>query len=122
MSMSSFTAMLAEPASAVAVLVVEDDVPSRNALVQILNMRGIYAVGVATCRDALAALAQNPAAIILDLMLPDGNGINVLKCAREQNLATRVAILTGADKPMIAQAQALKPDAVFIKPVDLMPL
>jgi len=109
-------------ATSVAALVVEDDTASRNALVQILTMRGIPATGVGSRSQAMEALAQKPAAVILDLMLPDGNGIEVLKYVRENSLNIRIAVLTGADKPMIAQAEALGPDAVFTKPVDLMQL
>ena len=101
------------------VLIVEDDVASRKALIQILAVRGIMAWGVSSLAQALEALTQKPRTLILDLMLPDGNGIEVLRQVRQAQLPIRVALLTGADRPMIEEAAALQPDAVFTKPVDL---
>ena len=57
----------------------------------------------ATARDALAALARTDAAanngarfdlVVLDLMLPDGDGYRVLRTLRESGDATPVLILT----------------------------
>ena len=108
-----------QTAAAIQTVIVEDDVSSRKALVQILTMRGIAAVGVSSLAEALAALACRPESVILDLMLPDGNGIEVLRRIRQTGLAIRVAVLSGADKPMIAEAEKLGPEAVFSKPVDM---
>jgi DNA-binding NarL/FixJ family response regulator len=55
-------------------------------------------------------------------MLPDGSGIEVLRAIRRRGLPIRVALLTGDDQPLIAQAQTLRLDAMFVKPVDLRSL
>jgi CheY-like chemotaxis protein len=104
-------------------LIVEDDVSSRNALSSILTILGheVAAAGtVADARKLLDAVPQHalPATILLDLMLPDGNGMDLLKDIRARKLPIRVAILTGADLPMIEQARQHRPDEVFTKPVD----
>ena len=52
-------------------------------------------------------------------MLPDGSGMEILRRIRAEQLPIRVAILTGADKPMVDQARQLEPDALFSKPIDL---
>jgi DNA-binding response OmpR family regulator len=104
-------------------LIVEDDVSSRTALASILKILGHEVATAGTVGDALLALDDVPdealpGAVLLDLMLPDGNGMEVLRQVRAQRLPLRVAILTGADLPMIEEARQLGPDAVFTKPVD----
>ena len=103
-------------------LIVEDDPTSRDALMRILKMLGFETEAVPTVAAGMEALANKPAALILDLMLPDGNGMQILRRIRDQKLPIRVAVLTGADRPMIDQASALRPDAMFTKPVDLSKL
>lgn len=103
-------------------LVVEDDTASRESMVRIFKMLGIEAVGAINVAEGLKALEQQPEALILDLMLPDGSGLDILRRIREAKLPIRVAVLTGADKPMIQEAEQLKPDALFTKPVDLTKL
>jgi CheY-like chemotaxis protein len=100
-------------------LIVEDDTQSRESMVKIFKMLGIETISAASVSEGLLALDQLPQALVLDLMLPDGNGIQILKHIREKQLPIRVAILTGADKPMIADAQRWNPDVLFTKPVDL---
>jgi DNA-binding NarL/FixJ family response regulator len=56
---------------------------------------------------------------VLDLNLPDGNGIEVLRYARSAGLPARIAVHTGvADPALLQQVRALKPDALFVKPFD----
>lgn len=77
------------------VLVVEDDANLREALEDNLTDEG-YAVRTAsTVADALAALkAQAPDLVVLDLMLPDGDGTGVCTWLRRQGLPSRVLMLT----------------------------
>jgi DNA-binding response OmpR family regulator len=101
------------------VMVVEDDPASRNALVMLLQHFGFETFYATTVAEAMQMLSRRPAVMILDLMLPDGNGASVLEHVRHAGLATRVAIATGAGdwKSMLDEAR-LKPDAVFLKPID----
>jgi DNA-binding response OmpR family regulator len=69
------------------ILLVEDDGPTRRALRGILMRMG-WEVGVAdTVSKAIAQLRLRPAptCLILDLMLPDGRGEEVLEFVREQS-------------------------------------
>ena len=103
-------------------LIVEDDAASRTALSSILTILGHAVASVGTVGEALrlveAEAGPLPGTVLLDLMLPDGNGMEVLRQIRLRKLPVRVAILTGADRPMIEEARALGPDMVFTKPVD----
>ena len=57
--------------------------------------------------------------MILDIMLPDGSGVQLLQEIRGAGLNVRVAIVTGlADNPAVmSQLKAVKPDAIFSKPL-----
>ncbi len=113
---------VARPITPLRTLVVEDDASSRNALQAILRILGHQVSTATTVGEALHLLGARadelPETLLLDLMLPDGNGMEVLQQIRKRALAIRVAVLSGADKPMLEAARALNPDAVFAKPVD----
>ncbi|HEX8525060.1 MAG TPA: response regulator [Tepidisphaeraceae bacterium] len=100
-------------------LIVEDDEPAARALAKVLTSKGHEVNTAGTVGDALAELAGNPGCVILDLILPDGNGITVLRRIRRAGMEMRVAIVTGMRDPFgIDDITDLKPDAVFEKPVD----
>lgn len=81
------------------ILVVEDDPVLSNGLKVGLGLTGATVDQVATCADALAALACSRFdAIVLDLMLPDGSGLDVLKKMRADKDQTPVLLLTAMDE------------------------
>lgn len=99
------------------VLVVEDDPSSRRALTSLLKLKGFQAADASTQADAIRRLAENPVCVLLDLMLPDGNGSAVLDHIRRHQLPIRVAVTSGAAnwESMLREA---RPDAYFRKPLD----
>ena len=102
------------------VLVVEDDLDSYQALSKILKHVGYDTLSASTLASALEALSESPRFVVLDLMLPDGNGKELLRHVREQNLPIKVAVLTAAaDRKLLAEVQQLRPDAMFSKPLDV---
>lgn len=105
------------------VLVVEDDRSSRAALMALLRMVGFDPMPAATVAEGLSQLQFNPECIILDLMLPDGNGSTLLAHVREHKMPICVAVTTGAVdwQGMISHSSA-PPDAVFSKPLDFKQL
>lgn len=79
-------------------LIVEDDTVLRSGLTVGLGLHGFTAEAVETCADALAALSTTQFdAVVLDLMLPDGSGFDVLRELRGRNDATPVLLLTARD-------------------------
>jgi len=101
------------------VMVVEDDRASRSAMVALLRITGFEPVAASTVAEAMTLLEQTPACMILDLMLPDGNGSSVLAHVRNKKMPICVVVTTGAmDFQRMLAASPEPPDAVFSKPVD----
>lgn len=103
------------------ILVVEDDAILLDGLSVGLGLAGFTVDAVASCGDAEAALAaQNYNAIVLDLMLPDGSGLDLLKAMRQARDETPVLLLTARDQvpERIAGLDAGADDYVG-KPFDL---
>ncbi|MEQ1490012.1 MAG: response regulator transcription factor [Terricaulis sp.] len=89
---------MAEPV----ILVVEDDASLRRSVEVTLEAAGYVAVGVGTLADARRMRAHyKPHAILLDLGLPDGDGLDFITAVRADDL-TPIVVLTARD------AEALK--------------
>lgn len=74
----------------------------------------------ATLAEGLAALDARPHWVILDLMLPDGDGGLVLRRVRDYGLPIRVVVTTGSHDPdRLRLVRALQPDALLGKPIRL---
>jgi CheY-like chemotaxis protein len=101
------------------VLVVEDDAASRDALHRLVEHRG-WVVSVAkTVAEAMDSLNPPPHCILLDLMLPDGDGEEVLRKVRDENLPSKVAVCTGTNDPVrLAMVKGMDVDVLFQKPLD----
>jgi two-component system response regulator QseB len=105
------------------ILIVEDDLTSLNALRLILANRGYDVVPAATLAEALRLLDESFTAVILDLMLPDGDGIEILRQVRGSTMSTRVLVTTASsDISRLERVRALRPDKLLRKPIDLSEL
>jgi len=81
------------------VLVVEDDPMISDGVGVGLRLAGFTVDTVATCADAQASLAASSFdAVLLDVMLPDGSGLDVLRALRSANDRTPVLLLTALDR------------------------
>ena len=81
------------------ILVVEDDPVLSDGLKVGLGLSGATVDAVATCADACTALATSTFdAVVLDLMLPDGSGLDVLAEIRRTGNKTPVLLLTALDE------------------------
>ena len=80
------------------VLVIEDELPMRRFLRAALSTNGFRVIEAATVREAEQAVTGSPpAAILLDLGLPDGDGMELLRSLREWS-ATPVIVLSARDR------------------------
>lgn len=99
-------------------LVVEDDALTHITLRRMLETSGHEVESVGTVAEAYPRLATSRC-LVLDLQLPDGSGIDLLRYVRERRLPVRVAVNTGcSDQELLKEVHALRPDALFIKPFD----
>ena len=65
-------------------------------------------------------LLDGQAAVILDLDLPDGSGVELLRQIRTENRGMKVVIVTGSDDAaLLSNVRSLGADALFHKPLDL---
>jgi two-component system KDP operon response regulator KdpE len=82
------------------VLVVDDEPQILRALQTNLRGAGYDVATAATARDALAAAAMRPPdAVILDLVLPDGSGIEVARELRSWSAAPILVLSVVGDEP-----------------------
>ena len=86
------------------VLLIDDDQELCELLASWLRQEGFE---VRACHDgqsARAELAQNaPAAVVLDVMLPDGSGLELLKQLRSEHPNLPVLMLSGRGEPLAAR-------------------
>ncbi|MEI4485215.1 response regulator [Frigidibacter sp. MR17.14] len=79
-------------------LIVEDDPLLRDGLVVGLRLAGFSPEAVETCADATAALRDGKfEGMVLDLMLPDGSGLDLLASLRRLGSPLPVLVLTAND-------------------------
>jgi DNA-binding NtrC family response regulator len=80
----------------VSVLLVDDDAAFRRVLAGELERRGLRVVAGASGSEAVQlAEAVEPQVVLLDLQLPDMNGLEVLDAIRAKSAASDVIMLTG---------------------------
>lgn len=111
------TAASAESIVATA-LIVEDDRKANQILSRMVESLGYEVSAAGSVAEGLKLIEQVPECILLDLMLPDGTGVQILREIRRRQLPIRVAITTGAvGGDVLSAAIALEPDTIFRKPV-----
>ena len=87
--------------SAVSVLMIDDDRELFSLVRELLGRDGIVAAGAATLAEGLDWLGNHDAdVLILDLMLPDGHGLDFCRHLRQSGNAMPVLMLTAKGDPM----------------------
>lgn len=81
------------------ILLLEDDTPTADALCVGLERSGFIVTWVTTAAQAIQRIAATTSfeAVILDVMVPDGNGYDVLRHLRDGGEAMPVLMLTARD-------------------------
>lgn len=104
----------------ITVLVVEDDLVYRNALIDTLRAEGFTGLPATGVREALRILQGPPPDLaLIDLRLPDGSGIDIVRALAEAAPGCRAVLLSGhATVP--AAVEAMRAGAVdfLTKPVE----
>ena len=106
------------------ILVAEDMEGMRCAVAAALESEGHDVVEAATGREALALLgAEHFDAAVIDLWMPFGDGLSVLRRIRAENKGLRVIVMTGGGPRLPVEAAALIAEVwgaehVLLKPFD----
>ncbi len=106
------------------ILIVEDDAAMRRGLEDNLEIDGYNVVSAATMRDGrVAAMKRNPDLIVLDVMLPDGDGIELCKQLRAEGRTEPIIMVTarGAEMDKVSALETGADDYV-VKPFSLREL
>lgn len=104
------------------VLIVEDDQQASYTLEQAVNQHPLFKVIAAaeSVAETHIHLKQQPDLILLDISLPDGNGMSLLREIRQQNLNASVIMTTAErESSMVAQAIQFGVNDYLVKPLRL---
>jgi CheY-like chemotaxis protein/HD-like signal output (HDOD) protein len=106
------------------VLIVDDDEAVREILKQALLMRGFHVITAADGNQAMDAIARNALdVIILDLLMPNRDGLAVLRDLQHVAGAPPVIFMTGNASPQVREeAVTLGADRFLLKPFELRQL
>lgn len=103
------------------VLLIDDEVEFLEALSERMEIRGMEVTTAESAGNAVGALGSGDYdAIVLDLQMPDMNGIEMLKLIRQSHPDMQVILLTG-QATLEAGIQAMKLGAMDFmeKPADI---
>ncbi len=100
------------------ILVVEDETPMREWLIQILQDAGHRVVGA---RDGLEArsLAKRQALdfVLTDISMPNEEGIGMILAIRKTQPELKIIVISGSDPEILMDAKLLGAHATLRKPV-----
>lgn len=91
------------------ILIIDDDADLRQALIEQFDLEeGFAGAGAGTAAEGFAAAAEaKPAAIVLDVSLPDMDGFDACKALRDQGVKAPIIMLTGAAQEEEHQVKGL---------------
>ena len=106
------------------ILIIDDEADFASTLRQRLSLRGFEATDIHSGVEGLAQLDTiNPDVVILDLKMPDSNGLDIMADIKEHRPEIEVIMLTGHGSAA-AGIRAMEQGAFdyIMKPVDLAEL
>jgi DNA-binding NtrC family response regulator len=110
-----------KPSEGRLVLVVDDEYPIVELLRELLQSAGFRVLTAMSGREATTVYAErHPDAVLLDIRLPDMNGVRALEEIRRIDPDVRVAVLTALGQHAVVR-QAMEAGAAeyLLKPLDL---
>src|SRR5436309_3248079 len=102
------------------VLVVEDDRLTCELLVHAIHEEGLTTDVAGTVVEAKRLLARGSyRVVVLDLILPDGTGFDVLEFIRTENLLPLpIIVTTAADASLLMRLDRTMVKSIMFKPLD----
>lgn len=106
------------------ILIVDDQSALRELVAEMLSEIGYVVAEAASGVAALKAIAhRSPDCVLLDLGLPDMNGLEVMQAIRKAKCHAPIVIMTAfADANQIVEAERLGCAGLLIKPFDMLQL
>ncbi len=105
------------------ILVVDDDAGNRETLTELLGLSGHDVVAAESGKEALAQLSRSTRAFdvaLVDLAMPDMDGLELARLLRQHDPALRIALVTGWEPSAVDwHAEPGLIECVFRKPIDL---
>ena len=82
----------------------DDDTSMLKALGRLLNSAGFIVEKFSDPADFLSRIAERECRVaVLDVWMPDMNGLEVQACLRRDSPKTRIIFITGRDDPLVRQ-------------------
>jgi len=105
------------------VLLVEDHADTRAVLEMLLNRSGCRTVTAKSLKDARARLKEIPFDIVIsDLNLPDGDGLDLVREAKQTHKLKAIAVTGRATDEECDQGLKAGVDCYLTKPIDYQQL
>ena len=102
------------------ILVVDDEAQDRELLKDFLEAKGYDVITASGGKEALEKINEKPALVLLDVMMPDMNGLQVLEKIKETAPSLEVIMVTTLAEVDIALASFKKGAFDYItKTIDL---
>ena len=80
------------------ILLVEDDSALRQGLTELFIREGYEVARAGSAREARALLPKGADLVVLDVTLPDGDGVSLCREWREEGAETPILFLTAKDE------------------------
>lgn len=101
------------------VLVVDDEANARSALSALLTDEGFRVSVAATGSEAMGQLErESPDALVVDVRLPDGNGLDIARAARSAAAAMPIVVITQLVTDHVRRRTRSLDARLLEKPVD----
>jgi signal transduction histidine kinase len=114
---------LLSPSHSPKIVLVEDDSPNANLMQTYLGKLGYQITWVKNAADMWESLsAEIPAIILMDVYLPDGNGLNLIKQLRKNKKYKKIAVIAQTSMAMKGDREiclAAGFDEYICKPIEL---
>lgn len=104
------------------IVIVDDDPTIRTLFELVLDRRGHTVAAAGTIADALTLCAQRrPDVVLVDMFMPGGSGVDLIRTLRAQQPAPRIIAITGGGTwggvEVLETAKAAGADVTLRKPV-----
>jgi DNA-binding response OmpR family regulator len=103
------------------VLIVEDNEVAIEALTKAIKLHPVEVKVARSVKEAILLVPECPEIVLLDLVLPDGLGLEFLEKLRQSGCLSRVVVMTGLDSGdvLVSKIWQYSVETILPKPVTL---